>query len=77
MSTAPAPARECKQRGDLDRALQMALADYKRGVNILDWARGQMKRNQHECLQKYIEEARLRSEEGRQALDRHVQKHGC
>jgi hypothetical protein len=31
----------------------------------------------YDRLRQYIEEVRLRSEEAREALDRHIEGHGC
>jgi hypothetical protein len=53
----------------------MATADYERAFNYTAWAH--LAGKEYDRLRQYIEAARLRSEEARQALDQHIEEHGC
>ena len=77
MSTEPQSVRDCTDRDRLVYAYEIALADYKRAVAVIQWARGKPSREDHERLLKYIDEAQVKSEEARSALDTHIDGHGC
>jgi hypothetical protein len=75
VGSAAEPAPICDKKERLHRAYWMATADYERAFNYTAWTHVSGK--EYDRLRQYIEEARLRSEEARQALDRHIAEHGC
>jgi hypothetical protein len=75
----PQPAREedCSERSILLREYQSAVADYSRAVQMLATRSGVMSKADYTCIREYIEEARIRAEAARGAIDRHTGEHGC
>ena len=69
--------RDCTDRDRLRYVYEMALADYKRAVAVIQWARGKTSREDHERLLEYVDESQVKSEDARSALDTHIDGHGC
>ncbi len=76
-AAAPKPEQVCRLRDQLHRAYEIALGDYKRAVNVLNWTRGNSSRQDYQRLQDYIDFARTKSEETLRALGIHIEEHGC
>ena len=77
MSTESQLVRDCTDRARPGYAYEIALADCKRAVAVIQWARGKTSREDHKRLLKYVDEAQMKSEEARSALDIHIGGHGC
>jgi len=65
----------CDEKDRLRRAQACASADFSRAVQVLEGC--MMDRSEYDHLLKFSEEARLRSDQARLALERHVAEHGC
>jgi hypothetical protein len=76
VNAAAAPAPDCQQKKRLHRICELAVGDYSRAFGLLQ-SGVVMHGPRYDRLRQYIEEVRLRSEEARQALDRHIEEHGC
>ena len=76
VNTAAAPAPDCQQKKRLHHIYELAVGDYSRAFGLLQ-SGVVMHGPSYDRLRQYIEEVRLRSEEAREALDRHIEGHGC
>jgi len=76
VDAAAAPAPACQEKRHLDRVYEVAVGDYGRALDLLE-SGIVMDGPEYDRLRQYIEEARLLSELARQALDRHIEGHGC
>jgi len=76
VDTATAPAPDCQEKKLLHRVYEAAVGDYGRAFGLLE-SGIVMHGPEYDRLREYIEASRLRSELARQALDRHIEGHGC
>ena len=76
MNAAAAPAPDCQEKKRLHHVYELAVGDYSRAFGLLE-SGVVMHGPEYDRLREYIEASRLRSEEARQALDRHIEEHGC
>jgi hypothetical protein len=68
---------DCKERDRLSGKYVAATSAYLRAVELLDKRIGVMVKGDYETIKRAAEEARLRSEQLRIALENHVEEHGC
>jgi hypothetical protein len=67
----------CVSKQELHNRYQMATASYSRAVEVLNERIDGLSRHEYDFLRQFVDDARARSEEARDALDRHVAEHGC
>ena len=68
---------ECEQKQRLLHKYETAVSEYSRSVSVLKNRLGVLEREEYVRIQRFTEEARVRAEEARIALEKHVQQHGC
>jgi hypothetical protein len=73
----PAREGECSEKARLRNEYQVAAADYSRAVQVLSKRSGVLLQPEYIRIRDFSEEARLRSEAARAAMDRHISGHGC
>jgi hypothetical protein len=73
-----APREElCEEKCRLLREYDSATADFSRAVQVLHSRLGVLSREEYAKLKHFSEHSRLRSEQARLALERHVSEHKC
>src|SRR5262249_47360060 len=66
----------CDQRDILYYAYEASIANYGRAFRVLENKRGVMARHEYLEVRQFIDVARERSEDAREALDKHTLLHG-
>jgi hypothetical protein len=67
----------CSEKERLLRALHVATLNYRRAALVLQERLGVMKKEHYRRIRAYVDEARAKVEEARQAVQRHAAEHGC
>jgi len=79
MTTGAEPRVEsaCPEKANLLNEYDTAAAEFSRTVTVLNRRMGIMSREDYVRILRFSEQARIRSEQARLALERHVNEHGC
>jgi hypothetical protein len=67
----------CELKARLLKAYQAGTEEFSRAVTELQQLRGKLQLDEYRRLQQSSEEARLKSEEARIALEKHITEHRC
>ena len=73
----PSNAPGCPVKEQLLHAYEATVSEYSRSVSVLKSRLGILSRDEYLKIQRFTEEARVRAEEARLALQKHVQEHDC
>ena len=76
-AAAAEPASSCSEKERLMHVLVVATLDYSRAVMVIQERAGVMKKDHYRRVRSYVDEARVKVEEARRALERHASAHGC
>ena len=71
------PMPPCEEKRALLNAYHSATAVFSQQLTNLHAQIGTSSKGEYESMRRSVDEARVRSEETRLALDRHVAEHGC
>ena len=80
MTTGAEPQQEraaCAEKANLLNEYDTAAAEFSRTVTVLNRRMGVMTHDEYIRILQFSEQARIRSEQARLALERHVSEHGC
>jgi len=77
MEAATQAAPECGDKEHLHNLYEMTVADYNRAFAFLRSDLGTLRKADYVKIREYIEVARLKSEDARLALEKHIAEHGC
>jgi len=72
-----APEELCEEKSRLLREYNSATTDFSRAVQVLNTRLGVLSKDEYDKLKQFSDESRLRSEQARLALERHVSTHKC
>ena len=67
----------CAEKQRLLNAYEAATADFSSQLTTLNRGIGTTSKERYEHLRRAVDEARVRSEQARLALERHVGEHAC
>lgn len=67
----------CLEKANLLNDYDTAAAEFSRTVRVLNQKMGVMSKEEYVRILRFSEQARIRSEQARLALERHVAEHGC
>ena len=69
--------QDCTEKKRLRHDYEIAVSDHTRAFDISEAFVGTAKKDDYERLYNYVEQARVRAEDARLALERHIAEHGC
>jgi hypothetical protein len=67
----------CEQHDELLATYQKAVALFSTTLDALQAGRATIARGEYERMRSYVEQTRLKAEDARVDLERHVAEHGC
>ncbi len=67
----------CEEHAKLLKAYQESVATFSMTLDALTASRATVQKHEYQRMAGYAEQARLKSDQARDDLDRHAMEHGC